>query len=122
MYDTCRVQLTTVFFSHSTSRCKIYKPGFLFPDELLPSSVPFDADFFEFDGGSNPNSLCILFLSGAGKCFSTNVWNTPFAVETKSVNSPSSLSNCSNVLASPVLCRPITTHLPGRGKKKRMFL
>ena len=33
-----------------------------------------------------------------------------FAVDTKSFNSPPISSNCSKVLASPVDCRPITTH------------
>lgn len=32
------------------------------------------------------------------------------AVETKSFNSPPPSSKASNVLASPVDCRPITTH------------
>lgn len=37
---------------------------------------------------------------------------TYLAVETKSESSPSSLSSCSSVRASPVDCRPMTTHLP----------
>ena len=44
--------------------------------------------------------------------FSTNDCNTPLAVDTKSVSSQSSRSNCSNVLASSVDCKPMTTHLP----------
>ena len=37
---------------------------------------------------------------------------THFAVEMKPVSSPEFLSSCSSVRASPVDCRPITTHLP----------
>jgi hypothetical protein len=38
---------------------------------------------------------------------------TYLAVETKSLSSPPHSSNCSNVLASPVDCKPITTHWNG---------
>ena len=38
--------------------------------------------------------------------------HTHFAVEMKPVSSPEFLSSCSSVLASPVDCRPITTHFP----------
>ena len=62
-------------------------------------------------GPPMPSSLLILSLSGAGKCFSTSDCSTPLAVDTKS-DSSSSLSTASNVLASPVDWRPITTHFP----------
>lgn len=42
-----------------------------------------------------------------------NIFKTNyFAVDTKSVSSPSSFSSCSSVRASPVDCNPIITHLP----------
>merc|ERR1719264_13973 len=72
---------------------------------LMPSSS--NSVFFPLI----PSTLVMLPRSGAGKCFSTRDCKTPLEVETKSVNS-SSLSTCSMVRASPVLCKPITMHFP----------